>query len=69
MLRLSQREYASIRKNVIIKITENSHFPHEPIEALKFGFKKAEQEFLNYAEAQNPIERSGSCALVLLIID
>jgi len=26
-----------------MKITENGHFPHEPIEALKFGFKKAEQ--------------------------
>jgi protein phosphatase 2C family protein 2/3 len=36
---------------------------------LKFGFKKAEQEFLSYAESQNPVERSGSCALVLLIID
>lgn len=39
------------------------------MEALKFGFKKAEQEFLNFAESQNPVERSGSCAIVVLIID
>jgi len=24
---------------------------------------------MNYAESQNPVERSGSCALVLLVID
>jgi len=24
---------------------------------------------MNYAESQNPVERSGSCAIVLLIID
>ena len=51
------------------QITENAHFPYQPIDALKFGFKKAEQEFLAFAEAQNPIERSGSCAIVVLIID
>lgn len=69
MLRLPQGEHAQIRTPPSTQITENAHFPHEPIEALKFGFRKAEQEFLTFAEAQTPIERSGSCALVLLIID
>lgn len=69
MFRFSQRKYAQVCTSNVIKITENSHFPHEPMEALKFGFKKAEQEFLNFAESQNPVERSGSCAIVVLIID
>lgn len=55
MLRFSQGKHASIRTIILIKITENSYFPHEPIEALKFGFRKAEQEFLKYAESQSPI--------------
>jgi protein phosphatase 2C family protein 2/3 len=52
-----------------LQITENQFFPLEPIEALKAGFKKAESEFLKLAESKSIVDRSGSCALVVLIID
>ncbi len=56
-------------KFALSQITENQYFPHKPIEALKEGFKNAETEFLRLAESRNPVEKSGSCALVLLVID
>lgn len=42
MFRLLKRKYASLCTVMIKKITENAYFPNEPIEALKFGFRKAE---------------------------
>jgi serine/threonine protein phosphatase PrpC len=33
------------------------------------GCKKTEEEFLIYAESVDPIEKSGSCAIILLIVD
>ena len=47
-------------------IFEHENFPSRPKDALLQGFLRAEQEFLILAEAKN--DRSGSCALVVLII-
>lgn len=47
----------------------DSHFPFRPAEALKNGFKKAENEFRKLAESNTPTDKSGSCALVVLIVD
>lgn len=50
-------------------IVKNSHFPQNPIEALKKGFAEAEEKFLDLAQqSEYGVERSGSCALVVLII-
>ena len=54
-------------------IIKDSHFPKEPIKAIREGFKEAEKLFLEFAEGQQfevgDIDRSGSCAIVALIID
>lgn len=46
-------------------------FPWNPKEAIKNGFSKAEKKFieLNYnQETDEILDRSGSCAIVILII-
>lgn len=45
-------------------------FPWNPKEALREGFKKAEQKFMdnNYSEDSGIIDKSGSCAIVVLIV-
>ena len=44
-----------------------------PIKAIQNGFEEAERLFLEYAEKQldevGDIDRSGSCAIIILIID
>ena len=54
-------------------IIKDKFFPNEPIKAIKNGFAEAEKLFLEYAENQGievgDIDRSGSCAIVALIID
>lgn len=44
-----------------------------PVKAIRNGFREAERLFLEYADRQkdetNEIDRSGSCALIVLIID
>ena len=50
-------------------IRENS-FPFDPKTALKNGFAEAERKFIEIAKingAEN-IDRSGSCAIVILIV-
>lgn len=47
------------------------NFPQNPKEALRRGFEAAEREFLELAqidEEDGILERSGSCALVALIV-
>lgn len=51
-------------------IRENS-FPWNPREALRKGFENAEKKFLELVENSNAagvIEKSGSCAVVTLIV-
>ena len=51
---------------------DNEYFPDNIPEAIKLAFQKAENDFLNnYAlnEQKEIIDRSGSCAVIILIID
>lgn len=54
-------------------IIKDVNFPSDPIKAIREGFKEAEKLFLEFAEGQQfevgDIDRSGSCAIVALIID
>jgi protein phosphatase 2C family protein 2/3 len=54
-------------------IIKDDHFPQNPIQALRNGFREAERLFMEFAESQEKeageIDRSGSCAVVILIID
>ena len=50
----------------------NEYFPDNVPEAIKLGFQKAEKDFINnYAlnDKKEIIDRSGSCAVIILIID
>ena len=62
-----------LRDNLHKYICENDYFPENIPEAIKYGIEKAEYEFLNnYALSLNKEEindRSGSCVLILLIVD
>jgi len=49
-------------------VIKNQHFPFNPKEALKTGFRAAEKEFLELCKRSDPLERSGSCAVVMLIV-
>jgi serine/threonine protein phosphatase PrpC len=50
-------------------------FPEDPKEAIKLGFEKAEQEWTwkhavkTIDEEETIVDRSGSCAIVIIIID
>ena len=60
-----------LKDNLIKKISNNIFFPKDIKNAIKFGFQSAEKEFLeNYAVKNNKIiDKSGSCALILLTIN
>ena len=50
----------------------NEFFPEDVPEAIKLGFQKAEQDFINnYAlsDKKEIIDKSGSCAIIILIVD
>ena len=50
----------------------NEYFPDNVPEAIKLGFQKAEKDFINNYALNNKkeiIDRSGSCAVIILIID
>jgi len=53
-------------------VIRDSNFPNNPPQAIINGFASAESHFLQYAKTINPnkttIEKSGSCALVVLIV-
>ena len=55
----------------MIKIVKDPSFPFNVKEAIKNGFEAAETEFLtNYAQYKNGdvLDRSGSCAILSLIV-
>lgn len=59
-----------LRDNLHQYVIQDKNFPKNPIEALKKGFEEAERVFKEIAQ-QNPrgeIDRSGSCAIVSLIV-
>jgi len=62
-----------LRDNLHKLICNNEHFPDNIPEAIKLGISKAEEDFINnYALSENKeeiIDKSGSCAIIILIVD
>ena len=60
-----------LRENLLKLICSNSYFPENIPEAIRFGFEKADEEFLsNYAMIDGQLkDNSGTCGLILLIIN
>ena len=58
-----------LRDNLHQYVIQDRNFPKNPIEAIKKGFEEAERAFKEIAQAnKNEIDRSGSCAIVALIV-
>ena len=57
-----------LRDNLHQFVTKNVNFPFNPKEALFQGFSQAESTFFEYSKAQSPRDKSGSCAVVVLIV-
>ena len=59
-----------LRDNLHQFVIREPSFPWNPKEALKEGFTKAEKKFMenNYIENTGIIDKSGSCAIVVLIV-
>ena len=54
----------------IIQIINDSNFPSNPQKAILNGFIKSEKKFVEDAlKKEGKTERSGSCAIMLLIIE
>eukprot|EP00826_Nyctotherus_ovalis_P041139 TRINITY_DN410_c0_g3_i1.p1 TRINITY_DN410_c0_g3~~TRINITY_DN410_c0_g3_i1.p1 ORF type:complete len:241 (-),score=62.24 TRINITY_DN410_c0_g3_i1:777-1499(-) len=59
-----------LRDNLHQFVIREPSFPWNPREALKKGFENAEKQFLELAQVEgNVTERSGSCAVVVLVIE
>ena len=60
-----------LRDNLLNYICNNDFFPNDIPNAIKYGFKKIDEDYLkNYAFINKKlIDNSGSCGLILLIID
>lgn len=51
-------------------VIKESTFPSNPKEALRVGFANAEKKFLELCQNENGIiDKSGSCAIVALIVE
>lgn len=51
-----------------LKIIKDENFPLDPKKALTHGCEKAEKAILERAEKNGLIDRSGSCAVIALIV-
>jgi len=50
-------------------VIRDPSFPNRPKEAIRNGFKKAENKFLEVCQnGREIIDKSGSCAIVVLIV-
>jgi serine/threonine protein phosphatase PrpC len=58
-----------LKDNLHRFILENNNFPENPGRAIEEGCAQAEHEFCKFALKQTNIDKSGSCALIVLIID
>ena len=60
-----------LRDNLLNYICNNNFFPNDIPKAIKFGFKKIDEDYLTkYAYINNElIDNSGSCGLILLLIN
>jgi hypothetical protein len=56
---------------IIFKVINDANFPRDIKEAIKIGFKKCDNDFLNL-HAMNKygelMDKSGSCAIVTLLV-
>ena len=57
-----------LRDNLHQLIIRDSNFPFNPTEAILQGFQKAESIFNATAGSMTPVEKSGSCAIIVMII-
>lgn len=57
-----------LRDNLHQFVIREPSFPTNPKEALRQGFLKAENRFLEAAQKSAELDRSGSCAIVILIV-
>jgi len=51
-----------------LKIIKDEEFPRNPQMALHNGFVKAEDAFLKIADSKTPLDKSGSCAIVIMLV-
>ena len=59
-----------LRDNLLKLICENDYFPNDIEKAIKYGFNEADKLFLeNSVKDGELIDNSGSCGLILLIIE
>lgn len=59
-----------LRDNLHQYVIKEPSFPQNPKEAIRTGFIKAENRFLELCKGNNEIlDRSGSCAIVVLIVE
>ena len=59
-----------LRGNLLKLICDNEFFPKDIEKAIKYGFEQADKLFLEKSVKDDKIvEKSGSCALILLIVD
>ena len=60
-----------LRENLLKLICSNSYFPENIPEAIRFGFEKADEIYLNnYSMVNGQLkDNSGTCGLILLIIN
>ena len=60
-----------LRENLLKLICSNIYFPENIPEAIRYGFEKADEQFLNnYAMVNGQLkDNSGTCGLILLIIN
>ena len=60
-----------LRDNLLNYICLNNYFPNDISKAIIYGFKKADEEYLKYHAFYegNLLDNSGSCGLILLIVN
>ena len=60
-----------MRDNLLIYICNNEYFPNDIQNAIKYGFKKIDEDYLkDHAFVDNKlVDNSGSCGLILLLIN
>lgn len=61
-----------LRDNLHQFVIQEPSFPEDPREAIRAGFAKAEDTFLTQAineDGSKVLEKSGSCAVVVMIVE
>ncbi|KAL4432611.1 hypothetical protein ABPG74_004904 [Tetrahymena malaccensis] len=58
-----------LRDQLHFYIIKDEEFPKNPQRAIHNGFVKAEDAFIKITESQIPLDKSGSCAIVVMLIN